>query len=157
VLRRTALEAVGGVPTETVTEDCHASLRMQKAGWRTAYLRVPLAAGLATERLMLHIGQRMRWARGMVQIMRLENPLTSQGLNFAQRLCYFLAMFHFLFPLPRFVFLTGAARLPAVRREHHRRLAAGHPGLCGAAHHPFHRHGIAAAEERAPFLLVGNL
>ena len=41
-------------------------LRMQKAGWRTAYLRVPLAAGLATERLMLHIGQRLRWARGML-------------------------------------------------------------------------------------------
>jgi cellulose synthase (UDP-forming) len=61
VIRRTALESVGGVPTETVTEDCHASLRMQMAGWRTAYLRVPLAAGLATERLMLHIGQRLRW------------------------------------------------------------------------------------------------
>ncbi|MDB5416022.1 MAG: acsAB [Rubritepida sp.] len=107
VMRRTALEAVGGVPTETVTEDCHCSLRMQKLGWRTAYLRVPLAAGLATERLMLHIGQRMRWARGMIQIMRIENPLTSRGLNLPQRLCYFMAMFHFLFPLPRFVFLTA--------------------------------------------------
>jgi cellulose synthase (UDP-forming) len=107
VMRRTALEAVGGVPTETVTEDCHCSLRMQKLGWRTAYLRVPLAAGLATERLMLHIGQRMRWARGMIQIMRIENPLTSSGLSLAQRLCYFMAMFHFLFPLPRFVFLTA--------------------------------------------------
>ena len=107
VIRRTALEAVGGVPTETVTEDCHCSLRMQKKGWRTAYLRVPLAAGLATERLMLHIGQRMRWGRGMIQIMRLENPLFSSGLSLAQRLCYFNAMFHFLFPLPRFVFLTA--------------------------------------------------
>ena len=107
VIRRTALESVGGVPTETVTEDCHCSLRMQKRGWRTAYLRVPLAAGLATERLMLHIGQRMRWGRGMIQIMRIENPLFSRGLNLAQRLCYFNAMFHFLFPLPRFVFLTA--------------------------------------------------
>ena len=107
VIRRTALEEIGGVPTETVTEDCHASLRMQKAGWRTAYLRVPLAAGLATERLMLHIGQRMRWARGMIQIMRIENPLFATNLNLAQRLCYFMAMFHFLFPLPRFVFLTA--------------------------------------------------
>ncbi|MEI6159370.1 MAG: UDP-forming cellulose synthase catalytic subunit [Roseococcus sp.] len=107
VIRRTALESVGGVPTETVTEDCHCSLRMQKKGWRTAYLRVPLAAGLATERLMLHIGQRMRWGRGMIQIMRIENPLFSKGLNIAQRLCYFNAMFHFLFPLPRFVFLTA--------------------------------------------------
>lgn len=107
VIRRTAIEAVGGVPTETVTEDCHASLRMQKAGWRTAYLRVPLAAGLATERLVMHIGQRMRWARGMIQILRLENPLFGRGLNLAQRLCYFLSMVHFLFPLPRFVFLTA--------------------------------------------------
>ncbi len=107
VIRRTALEEIGGVPTETVTEDCHASLRMQKAGWRTAYLRVPLAAGLATERLMLHIGQRMRWARGMIQILRIENPLFATQLSIAQRLCYFLAMFHFLFPLPRFVFLTA--------------------------------------------------
>ena len=60
MIRRTALEGIGGVPHSTVTEDCHASLRMQKAGWRTAYLRIPLAAGLATERLMLHIGQRLR-------------------------------------------------------------------------------------------------
>ncbi|RYJ04275.1 MAG: UDP-forming cellulose synthase catalytic subunit, partial [Acetobacteraceae bacterium] len=107
VIRREALEEIGGVPTETVTEDCHASLRMQRLGWRTAYLRVPLAAGLATERLMLHIGQRMRWGRGMIQILRLENPLTASGLGMAQRLCYFMAMFHFLFPLPRFVFLTA--------------------------------------------------
>jgi len=107
VIRRTALEGIGGVPTSTVTEDCHASLRMQKAGWRTAYLRIPLAAGLATERLMLHIGQRLRWGRGMIQILRTENPLTAPGLNWPQRLCYFMAMFHFLFPLPRFVFLTS--------------------------------------------------
>ncbi|MDN3568515.1 UDP-forming cellulose synthase catalytic subunit, partial [Paeniroseomonas aquatica] len=107
VLRREALEDIGGVPTETVTEDCHASLRMQRRGWRTAYLRVPLAAGLATDRLMLHIGQRMRWGRGMIQILRLENPLTADGLGLPQRLCYFMAMFHFLFPLPRFVFLTA--------------------------------------------------
>ncbi len=107
VIRREALEEIGGVPTETVTEDCHASLRMQRRGWRTAYLRVPLAAGLATERLMLHIGQRMRWGRGMIQILRLENPLTASGLGWSERLCYFMAMFHFLFPLPRFVFLTA--------------------------------------------------
>jgi cellulose synthase (UDP-forming) len=107
VIRREALEEIGGVPTVTVTEDCHASLRMQRRGWRTAYLRVPLAAGLATERLMLHIGQRMRWGRGMIQILRIENPLFASGLGWSERLCYFMAMFHFLFPLPRFVFLTA--------------------------------------------------
>uniref|UniRef100_UPI0018DFE5E0 UDP-forming cellulose synthase catalytic subunit n=1 Tax=Roseomonas rosulenta TaxID=2748667 RepID=UPI0018DFE5E0 len=107
VIRREAILQAGGVPTETVTEDCHASLRMQRLGWNTAYLRVPLAAGLATDRLMIHIGQRMRWARGMLQIMRVDNPLTKRGLNLWQRLCYFSAMFHFLFAVPRVVFLTA--------------------------------------------------
>jgi cellulose synthase (UDP-forming) len=107
VIRREALLEVGGVPTQTVTEDCHCSLKMQRRGWRTAYLRIPLAAGLATERLMLHIGQRMRWARGMVQILRVDNPATGPGLRWFQRCCYFMSQFHFLFPLPRFVFLTA--------------------------------------------------
>ena len=107
ILRRTALLEAGGVPTQTVTEDCHCSLKMQRLGWRTAYLRVPLAAGLATDRLIAHIGQRMRWARGMIQIMRVDNPLFGPGLKIYQRLCYLNAQWHFLFPLPRFVFLTA--------------------------------------------------
>src|SRR3546814_17421596 len=66
-----------------------------------------MAAGLATERLALHMGQRMRWARGMTQIFRLDNPLLGRGLKLPQRLCYLNAMFHFFFALPRFVFLTA--------------------------------------------------
>jgi len=107
VLRRSALEEVGGIAHETVTEDAHTSLRMHRAGWSTAYLRFPLAAGLATERLSLHIGQRMRWARGMIQIFRIDNPLFGRGLKFGQRICYLNAMMYFLFPVPRFVFLTA--------------------------------------------------
>ena len=107
VIRRTALLEVGGVAHETVTEDCHTSFRMQQKGWHTAYIRIPLAAGLATERLSLHIGQRMRWARGMLQIMRQENTLFAPGLRWGQRFCYFIAGFGFLFALPRIVFLTS--------------------------------------------------
>jgi cellulose synthase (UDP-forming) len=75
VLNRLALDEIGGIAVETVTEDAHTSLRMHRNGWNTAYLRWPLAAGLATERLSVHIGQRMRWARGMIQIFRTDNPL----------------------------------------------------------------------------------
>jgi cellulose synthase (UDP-forming) len=107
VLRRTALEEIGGVPTETVTEDCHCSFRMQQRGWHTAFIRVPLAAGLATERLALHIGQRLRWGRGMIQILRLEWTPFARGLRPIQRLCYFASSFSFLFSLPRLVFLTS--------------------------------------------------
>ncbi len=107
VLRRTALDEVGGFAVETSTEDAHTSLRMQMRGWNTAYINIPQAAGLATERLSAHVKQRIRWARGMVQILRLENPLFARGLKPAQRLCYFNAMAHFLFALPRLIFLTA--------------------------------------------------
>lgn len=106
VLRRAALNEIGGIAVETVTEDAHTALRMQRIGWNTAYINLPLAAGLATESLAAHIGQRIRWARGMTQILRLENPLFASGLTLWQRLCYFNATTHFLFAIPRLIFLT---------------------------------------------------
>ena len=48
VLRRTALDEIGGIAVETVTEDAHTSLAAPR-GWDTAYLNIPQAAGLATE------------------------------------------------------------------------------------------------------------
>ena len=107
VLRRTALDEIGGIAVETVTEDAHTSLRMQMNGWNTAYINIPQAAGLATERLSGHVKQRIRWARGMIQILRVDNPLFAKGLKAAQRLCYFNAMTHFLYALPRLIFLTA--------------------------------------------------
>ena len=107
VLRRTALDEVGGIAVETVTEDAHTSLRMQMRGWSTAYINIPQAAGLATESLSSHVGQRVRWARGMVQVLRTDNPLTAKGLEWPQRLCYFNAMIHFLYAVPRLIFLTA--------------------------------------------------
>ena len=107
VLRRAALDDVGGIAVETITEDAHTSLRMQMKGWSTAYINIPQAAGLATERLSAHVGQRIRWARGMIQILRTDNPLFAPGLSFAQRLCYFNAMAHFLYAVPRLIFLTA--------------------------------------------------
>jgi len=107
VLRRAALDEIGGIATETVTEDAHTSLRMQIKGWNTAYINIPQAAGLATESLSAHVGQRIRWARGMIQILRYDNPILAPGLKISQRICYFNAMMHFLYPLPRLIFLSA--------------------------------------------------
>ena len=107
VIRRSALEEIGGFAVETVTEDAHTALKMQRLGWKSAFIDIPLAAGLATERLVLHIIQRTRWARGMTQIFRLDNPLFGRGLTIQQRLCYLSAMLYYQFALPRIVFLTA--------------------------------------------------
>jgi cellulose synthase (UDP-forming) len=107
VLRRTSLLEVGGVAVETVTEDAHTALKLNRKGYNTAYLAIPQAAGLATESLSRHIAQRIRWARGMAQIFRTDNPLLGKGLKLGQRLCYANAMLHFFYGLPRLVFLTA--------------------------------------------------
>ncbi|MFC0140306.1 UDP-forming cellulose synthase catalytic subunit [Erwinia mallotivora] len=107
VIRRTALDEIGGIAVETVTEDAHTSLRLHRHGYTSAYIRIPQAAGLATESLSAHIGQRIRWARGMVQIFRLDNPLKGKGLKLVQRLCYANAMLHFLAGIPRLIFLLA--------------------------------------------------
>ncbi len=107
VIRRSALEEVGGFAVETVTEDAHTALKLQRRGWNSAFIAIPLAAGLATERLALHINQRIRWARGMTQIFRIDNPLLGRGLTWQQRLCYLNAMLHFQYGLPRVIFLTA--------------------------------------------------
>ncbi|ROT45381.1 cellulose synthase catalytic subunit (UDP-forming) [Pusillimonas sp. NJUB218] len=107
ILRRSMLNEIGGVAIETVTEDAHTALKLNRKGYNTAYLGIPQAAGLATESLSAHVGQRIRWARGMAQIARVDNPLLGKGLTLGQRLCYLNAMLHFFFGLPRLVFLTA--------------------------------------------------
>jgi cellulose synthase (UDP-forming) len=107
LIRRKALAEVGGIAVETVTEDAHTALKMQRRGWNTAYLHVPQAGGLATESLSAHVGQRIRWARGMAQIFRIDNPFLGRGLTFVQRACYSASMLHFFSGIPRIIFLLS--------------------------------------------------
>jgi cellulose synthase (UDP-forming) len=107
VLRRGPLEEIGGVAVETVTEDAHTALKLHRHGYRTAYLNITQAAGLATESLSQHVAQRIRWARGMAQIFRIDNPLLGRGLSWMQRLCYSNSMLHFFYGIPRLIFLTA--------------------------------------------------
>jgi cellulose synthase (UDP-forming) len=106
VIKRAPLEEIGGIAVETVTEDAHTALRLHRRGYTTAYLPTVQAAGLATESLASHIRQRTRWARGMAQIFRVDNPFLGRGLGFFQRLCYGNAMLHFFYGIPRLIFLT---------------------------------------------------
>jgi cellulose synthase (UDP-forming) len=107
VLRRAAIESIGGFKVKTVTEDAHTALELHSRGFRSVYLGLPLAAGLATESFAAHVIQRMRWARGMAQILRLDCPLFKRGLRLPQRLNYFNAMLHFFFGLPRLVMIAA--------------------------------------------------
>lgn len=116
VIRREALDEVNedvgkerGLSHQTVTEDAHTALQIHAAGWDSLFLDIPLAAGLATESYAQHVGQRIRWARGMAQIVRLDNPFFKRGLSLAQRINYFNAAWHFFNGLPRLIFILTPA------------------------------------------------
>ncbi|HEY9639543.1 MAG TPA: UDP-forming cellulose synthase catalytic subunit [Coleofasciculaceae cyanobacterium] len=106
VIRKQHVLEVGGIAVETVTEDCHTSLRLHAKGYQSVYYDKVMVAGLAPEKFSSYVGQQVRWARGMAQILRLENPLFNPRLNltFPQRLCYFSASSHFFFGFPRLMY-----------------------------------------------------
>jgi cellulose synthase (UDP-forming) len=109
VIRRDCLLEVGGIATETVTEDCHTSLRLHSLGYETVYYDKIMVAGLAPEKFSAYVGQQVRWARGMAQILRLENPLFNPQLKLrlSQRICYFSATSHFFFGFPRLMYVLA--------------------------------------------------
>lgn len=107
VLRRKALDSVGGFAGETITEDAETALEIHSKGWRSLYLERAMIAGLQPETFASFIQQRGRWASGMVQMLMLKNPLFRSGLTLQQRLCYINSMAFWFFPIIRLVYLLA--------------------------------------------------
>ncbi|MFN3889570.1 MAG: UDP-forming cellulose synthase catalytic subunit [Beijerinckiaceae bacterium] len=107
LLRRSALETVGGFSGITITEDCETALDLHSQGWTSVFVDKPLIAGLQPETFASFIGQRSRWCQGMMQIFLLKNPLFKKGLKPIQKVAYLSSMTFWLFPLPRMVFMLA--------------------------------------------------
>jgi cellulose synthase (UDP-forming) len=69
LLRLSALQEVGGVATDTITEDMHTTLKLLRRGWRTVYHHQTLAVGLAPDTPDQYLLQRRRWGMGAMQIL----------------------------------------------------------------------------------------
>lgn len=78
LLRVSALREVGGIATETLTEDMHTSLKLIRAGWRTVYHHQTLAVGLAPSTPDQYLMQRRRWGMGAMQILVQEGLWTAK-------------------------------------------------------------------------------
>lgn len=70
VARWEAVAELGGLPTDSITEDFLLTLALQENGWQTHYLNEPLTEGLAPEGLKEYVTQRARWCLGLMQIAR---------------------------------------------------------------------------------------
>jgi cellulose synthase (UDP-forming) len=103
--RRSALEEIGGFATETITEDMHTGLRLQKKGKKVLYYNKTVAWGLAPQTFGGFVTQWRRWGHGAFQVLRCENPLFSKGLTAAQRICYFSSFYFYWMSYQKLVYI----------------------------------------------------
>ncbi|MEX2177915.1 MAG: glycosyltransferase [Gemmatimonadaceae bacterium] len=89
MIRRSALEAIGGFASQTIIEDMETTIQLHARGYKTAYHRETLAYGLAPGSAGAYHVQRMRWGQGAMQVLRKLKPLTMRTLTLPQRLAYF--------------------------------------------------------------------
>lgn len=121
LVRVEALNSVGGVATESVTEDIQTTIRLNRNGWKAVYHNEVLARGLAPTDYAQYALQRNRWATGAMQVLHMENPLFSRGLKPGQRLGFITTLAGWfdswrtlLFMLaPILVVTTGASPISA--------------------------------------------
>ena len=88
VLRRSVIDEIGGIASETITEDAETTLNALALGYTTAYFNKPLVSGLQPETFSGFLAQRVRWSQGMLQIFLLKNPWAMKGLTLAQRILF---------------------------------------------------------------------
>ena len=97
VARRSAIEDIGGIPTETITEDWATSIKMQARGYKLLYLNEALSAGMAADTCGEFIQQRARWAQGTLQgLFATTHPLHVPGLGWKQRALHMASIFYYL-------------------------------------------------------------
>jgi len=88
VLRREALQEVGGICEESIAEDFVTGMFLHQRGWKSFYVSEVLAEGLAPEDLLSYCKQQFRWARGAMDVIFRYNFLFKRGLTLAQKIQY---------------------------------------------------------------------
>jgi exo-beta-1,3-glucanase (GH17 family)/cellulose synthase/poly-beta-1,6-N-acetylglucosamine synthase-like glycosyltransferase len=88
IVRRHALERVGGWSVWCITEDTELGLKLFEAGYSAAYIPQSMGKGLTPDTLGAFMSQRYRWVYGAMQIMKRHAPamfFRRTRLTWAQR------------------------------------------------------------------------
>jgi cellulose synthase/poly-beta-1,6-N-acetylglucosamine synthase-like glycosyltransferase len=98
LLRRSAIESLGGWDEWTITEDAEASLRMLRAGWSGMFVARSFGRGIMPLTFSALKSQRYRWCFGGMQILRKHwrtlmpwDRSPANRLSTAQRLDYLVS------------------------------------------------------------------
>jgi len=106
LLRKKALEEIGGFDESTVTEDFATSLKLHLKGWKSIYYNHVYVFGMGPEDLGSYFKQQNRWAQGNVEVFKnvlkelLRHPLKlspSQWFEYLITGSYYLIGWAYLF------------------------------------------------------------
>ena len=107
IIRRKALEQIGGLPESSITEDMDLGMRLESIGLVIKYYNKPLAAGLAPETFQDYLNQRLRWCTGTIQTFLFNKDTIFKNLTFPQKCFYSSGIFYYFLGFPRIVFLLS--------------------------------------------------
>lgn len=105
VVRRTALEDVGGLDQTTVTEDVATSLVLHRRGWKTIFFPFVLAEGEGPRTVRAFFAQQLRWAHGSVSTL-MSGGILRRGLRPFQRVQYLLSTTYYFIGFTTLIYVT---------------------------------------------------
>ncbi len=97
IFRRAAIDEIGGMHTDSKSEDVWTALALHERGWRSVYIPDVLAVGDAPETIEAYSKQQLRWATGGFEILLTHFPLSPRrALTGDQRIQYFVTATFYL-------------------------------------------------------------
>ncbi|PPJ54327.1 hypothetical protein CBER1_06107 [Cercospora berteroae] len=118
ILRRSALDSIGGWPLCNVGEDLICSTRLLAEGWSSAFIPDHIQAGLAPESFHTLIAQRMRWSTGELLLAKQFKYflpfLNTTNMAWKQRIHWIVHSLKNHFCMLLLIPLFGSLLLPAV-------------------------------------------
>jgi len=106
VFRRAAIDDIGGMYTNSKSEDVWTSLMLHERGWRSVFIPTVLAVGDAPETVEAYSKQQLRWATGGFEILLTHSPLSPRRrLTIDQRIQYLVTASFYLTGICPFILL----------------------------------------------------
>jgi cellulose synthase (UDP-forming) len=97
LFRRSAVLDIGGMYTQSKSEDVWTSLMLHERGWKSIFIPKTLAVGDAPETIEAYTKQQQRWATGGFEILFTHNPFSpKRKLTLDQRFMYFVTASFYL-------------------------------------------------------------
>lgn len=106
VFRRAAIDDIGGMYTNSKSEDVWTSLTLHERGWNSIFIPTVLAVGDAPETVEAYSKQQLRWATGGFEILLTHNLLSARRrLTTDQRIQYLVTASFYLTGICPFILL----------------------------------------------------